>query len=144
MNGFSVGLVDDEDLLTWEVILYGPPDTLYVDGIFKCILKFTDNYPMVPPTLTFTTDIWHPNIDKNGKVCLSILVLPGDDPTGYFKAEERWLPIYTVETIMLCIISLLAEPNPEAPANVDAAKQLRENYHEFRKNVLRCVRLSTE
>jgi ubiquitin-conjugating enzyme E2 G1 len=25
--GFSAGLVDDDDIYKWEVVIYGPPDT---------------------------------------------------------------------------------------------------------------------
>ena len=60
-------------------------------------------------------------VDKNGDVCISILHEPGDDKYGYEKAAERWLPVHTVETILLSVISMLADPNFESPANVDAA-----------------------
>ena len=39
------------------------------------------------PSLRFLTDIWHPNIEKDGKVCISILHEPGDDRFGYEKAS---------------------------------------------------------
>ncbi|KAF3813428.1 hypothetical protein GH733_018581 [Mirounga leonina] len=61
-------------------------------------------------------------IDKNGDVCISILHEPGEDKYGYEKPEERWLPIHTVETIMISVISMLADPNGDSPANVDAAE----------------------
>merc|ERR1719187_721109 len=50
----------------------------------------------------------------------------------------------TVETILISVISMLADPNDESPANVDAAKEWRENYQEFRRKVARCVRRSQE
>ena len=56
----------------------------------------------------------------------------GDDRYGYEKASERWLPIHTVETILISVISMLADPNDESPANVDAAKEWRDNYPEFK------------
>lgn len=62
-----------------------------------------------------------PPVDKNGDVCISILHEPGEDKYGYEKPEERWLPIHTVETIMISVISMLADPNSDSPANVDAA-----------------------
>lgn len=90
--------------------------------------------------MKFITEIWHPNskwrgrgrasadcvcvwfsVDKNGDVCISILHEPGDDKFGYEKASERWLPVHTVETILISVISMLADPNDESPANVDAA-----------------------
>lgn len=60
-------------------------------------------------------------VEKNGDVCISILHEPGEDKWGYEKPEERWLPVHTVETILLSVISMLADPNDESPANVDAA-----------------------
>jgi hypothetical protein len=57
----------------------------------------------------------------DGRVCISILHAPGNDPNGYEQASERWSPIQTVETIMLSIISMLSSPNDESPANIDAA-----------------------
>lgn len=39
---------------------------------------------------------------------------------------------------------MLADPNDESPANVDAAKDWRENYADFKKKVARCVRRSQE
>lgn len=61
------------------------------------------------------------SVAKNGDVCISILHEPGEDKFGYEKPEERWLPIHTVETIMISVISMLADPNSDSPANVDAA-----------------------
>lgn len=63
-------------------------------------------------------------VDKTGDVCISILHEPGDDKFGYEKASERWLPVHTVETILISVISMLADPNDESPANVDAAVSL--------------------
>lgn len=57
---------------------------------------------------------------KNGDVCISILHDPGDDKYGYEDASERWLPIHTITTIALSVISMLADPNDKSPANVDA------------------------
>ena len=72
------------------------------------------------PLSNFVPTILFP-VDKNGDVCISILHEPGEDKYGYEKPEERWLPIHTVETIMISVISMLADPNGDSPANVDAA-----------------------
>lgn len=34
----------------------------------------------------------------DGRVCISILHPPGDDPNGYELASERWTPVHTVCT----------------------------------------------
>ena len=62
---------------------------------------------------------------SSGEVCISILHEPGEDKWGYEKPEERWLPVHTVETILISVISMLADPNDESPANVDAAVSMK-------------------
>ena len=49
-----------------------------------------------------------------GRVCISILHPPGDDPMGYESATERWSPVQNVEKILLSVMSMLAEPNCES------------------------------
>lgn len=78
-------------------------------------MSFPQDYPNKPPTVKFVSDMWHPNVYPDGKVCISILHSPGDDPMGYEQASERWSPVQTVETIMLSIISMLSSPNDESP-----------------------------
>ena len=78
----------------------------------------------------------------NGEVCISILHPPGDDPNHYESASERWSPIQSVEKILISVMSMLAEPNDESPANVEAAKMWRERRVEFEKKVREGVRRS--
>ena len=78
----------------------------------------------------------------NGEVCISILHPPGDDPNHYEQASERWSPIQSVEKILISVMSMLAEPNDESPANVEAAKMWREQRAEFEKRVREGVRRS--
>ena len=77
VEGFSAGLTDEENIFKWEVMVMGPSDTLYEGGFFKCHLDFPKEYPLRPPKLKVVNDIWHPNIEKNGDVCISILHEPG-------------------------------------------------------------------
>ena len=56
----------------------------------------------------------------DGRVCISILHTPGDDPLGYETAAERWSPVQSIEKILLSVVSMMAEPNDESGANVDA------------------------
>jgi len=35
VEGFRVRVLDDEDIFVWEVVIYGPPETLYAGGYFK-------------------------------------------------------------------------------------------------------------
>lgn len=45
---------------------------------------------------------------------------------------------------MVSVISMLSSPNDESPANIDAAKEFREDPEGFRKRVARCVRKSQD
>lgn len=101
----------------------------------------------MPPTLRFQQPIpFHPNIYESGELCISILHPPEEDRFGYEAASERWSPVQTPETILLSVISLFADPNDESPANLEAAKLLREDREgrgkEFRRRCRKCVRES--
>ncbi|KAK3751789.1 hypothetical protein QZH41_013259 [Actinostola sp. cb2023] len=120
-DSFSAGLIDDDDLYKWEVLIVGPQDTFYEGGLFKAHLLFPKEYPQRPPKMRFISEMWHPNVHKNGEVCISILHEPGEDKYGYEQASERWLPVHTVHSILISVISMMADPNDESPANVDAA-----------------------
>ncbi|KAG0051905.1 Ubiquitin-conjugating enzyme E2 15 [Gryganskiella cystojenkinii] len=144
VEGFSAGLVEDNNIFEWEIMIMGPQDTLYEGGFFRAIMTFPHDYPLLPPKLKFTTDMFHPNVYPNGEVCISILHPPGDDKYGYEQASERWSPVHTVETILVSVISMLSSPNDESPANIDAAKEWRENYPAYKKRVQRIARRSAE
>ncbi|PKS07368.1 hypothetical protein jhhlp_005970 [Lomentospora prolificans] len=146
--GISCGLVNDDNIFEWEVMLMINDDCKYYGGgNFRAHLNFPSNYPLMPPSMTFQQPIpFHPNIYENGKLCISILHPPGDDMYGYESASERWSPVQTPETILLSVISLFHSPNDESPANVEAARLFREEregkHKDFRKRCRACVRAS--
>jgi len=144
VEGFSAGLRDDTDMFVWDIVIMGPPDTVYEGGFFNATMTFPKDYPNMPPKLKFTSEFWHPNVYNDGTVCISILHTPGEDQYGYEDASERWLPIHTVESILVSVISMIATPNADSPANLDAAKEFRDSPADFRKKVQRCVRRSQD
>lgn len=73
-------------------------------------------------------------------MCISILHAPGDDPNHYEHASERWSPVQSVEKILISVMSMLAEPNDESPANVEAAKMWRERRAAYDERVRANVR----
>ncbi|CCH62545.1 hypothetical protein TBLA_0H02610 [Henningerozyma blattae CBS 6284] len=129
----------ESDLFTWDCLVAGPPDTPYAGGLFNCQLQFPTDYPLSPPTLTFTPSILHPNVYPNGEVCISILHAPGSDPNMYELPEERWSPVQSVEKILLSVVSMLSEPNVESGANIDACILWRDHRDDFNKKVKRDV-----
>ncbi|RMZ11437.1 hypothetical protein D0860_03408 [Hortaea werneckii] len=163
-DGITAGPVNEDDLFVWEAMIQGPEGTPYEGGVFPAELKFPKDYPLMPPTMKFLCDLWHPNgikplhthtfpsrhlnssdqntVYPNGNVCISILHPPGDDPNHYEQASERWSPIQSVEKILISVMSMIAEPNDESPANVDAARMWRERKPEFDQRVKADVRRS--
>ncbi|RYP43230.1 hypothetical protein DL768_010024 [Monosporascus sp. mg162] len=139
-DGITAGPVSEDDLLHWEALIQGPEGTPFEGGIFPAELRFPKDYPLAPPKMTFLGEIFHPNVYPSGLVCISILHPPGDDPNHYEHASERWSPIQSVEKILISVMSMLAEPNDESPANVEAAKMWRDRRPEYEARVRESVR----
>lgn len=141
----SVGLADESNVYEWEILIMGPDGTLYEGGFFKANLTFPADFPNMPPTMTFTSEMWHPNVYEDGRVCISILHPPGEDEfNSQESADERWRPILGVEQILISVISMLSDPNDESPANLDAAVMWRNDRQAFKKKVRQVVRKSQE
>ncbi|KAI8577609.1 hypothetical protein K450DRAFT_250823 [Umbelopsis ramanniana AG] len=128
--GFVVDLKDD-NIFLWDVAIIGSPKTIYEGGYFKATMTFPEDYPFQPPMFRFNNDFYHPNVYSDGRLCISILHPPGDDPVSGEKAEERWNPTQSVESVLMSIISLLADPNCSSPANVDAGVAYRKDSEQF-------------
>jgi len=141
-EGLTAGPVEEDNLFEWEALIMGPTGTDYEGGLFESRLTFPYDYPLNPPKMKFISDIWHPNVYPNGEVCISILHPPGEDPHQYESSVERWSPVQSVEKILLSVVSMLAEPNIESPANIEAAKMWRDNRRGFREKVQAGVRRS--
>lgn len=107
-------------VLVWKNNLLG--DTPFEDGTFKLLLTFDESYPNKPPSVKFLSRMFHPNIYANGELCLDIL-------------QNRWSPTYDVAAILTSIQSLLHDPNPNSPANAEAAQLYRENMKEYARRV---------
>lgn len=115
-----------DNILIWDAVIFGPDDTAWEGGSFKLIFEFTEEYPTKPPSVKFVTSMFHPNIYADGKICLDVLT-------------NQWSPIYDVHTILTSIQSLLTDPNPDSPANAEAARLYTENIQEYYKRVKECV-----
>ena len=62
----------------------------------------------------FLTKIYHPNIDKLGRICLDIL-------------KDKWSPALQIRTVLLSIQALLSSPNPDDPLDENVARLWRED-----------------
>ncbi|KAF9933899.1 Ubiquitin-conjugating enzyme E2 7 [Linnemannia zychae] len=139
-EGITAGPTSEENFFEWEALIEGPQDTPYEGGIFPATLTFPKDYPLSPPVMKFTCEMFHPNIYQDGTVCISILHAPGDDPNMYESSSERWSPVQSVEKILLSVLSMLAEPNDESGANIEACKVWRSDREHFDEIVRSTVR----
>lgn len=109
--GISAGPVSD-DLFTWSGTIIGPCSSPYQGGVFFLSIHFPTDYPFKPPKVSFITKIYHCNINHSGNICLDIL-------------RDQWSPALTISKVLLSISSLLTDPNPDDPLQVDIAHLLK-------------------
>jgi ubiquitin-conjugating enzyme E2 M len=126
---FSLTITPDEGMLTClqihqfiRVPTYGFVTGMYKGGSFTFSFVINTNYPHDPPKvkctqkvcrvvdyiridlLTFTWQIYHPNVDLEGNVCLNIL-------------REDWKPVLNLNSVMVGLQYLFLEPNADDPLN---------------------------
>lgn len=130
-HAFSASPLSDENLFIWSATIFGLPETAWEGGAYGLCLTFNKHYPEKPPQVRFTGEIFHPNVFKDGIVCLENL-------------QEEWSPVYTVSTLLMSIRSLLNDPNPSSPANVEAADLYIADRNAYKKKVRRCAEKSVE
>lgn len=118
-----------ENIMRWNAIIFGPDDTVWDGGVFKLSMEFSEDYPNKAPLVKFRTTMFHPNIYADGGICLDIL-------------QNQWSPIYDVSAILTSIQSLLSDPNPNSPANSEAARLYNDDRKEYNRRVKAVVESS--
>jgi ubiquitin-protein ligase len=140
-TGINVSLVDDNNVHNWNIILDGPSGTPYAvyilppvpsptntfqGGKFKLLLVLPTEYPFKPPTISFKTRIYHPNItnDDKGSMCIGIL------------KPDSWKPSSKILNVLVAVQDLLREPVPDdalESAIADKYKTDRKTYEKEAK-----------
>jgi len=95
---------------------------MYKGGAFTFSFAINTNYPHDPPKVkcipkvrvitpwehadlhVFSHQIYHPNVDLEGNVCLNIL-------------REDWKPVLNLNSVMVGLQYLFLEPNADDPLN---------------------------
>ncbi|EEA27434.1 hypothetical protein TMatcc_004275 [Talaromyces marneffei ATCC 18224] len=112
-TGISVQLADESDVYKWKVSMKGPEGTPYQGGTFLVNLILPNEYPFKPPTVSFATKIYHPNVsnDDKGSMCL-----------GMLKSDE-WKPSSRIAAVLEFARQLLVEPMPDDAVEGRIAEQ---------------------
>lgn len=97
---------DDENMLFGYALIIGPKDTPYENGLYFFKFIYPKDYPFSPPKVKYLTNDgecrFHPNMYRNGKVCLSIL--------NTWKGDG-WTSCNNIRSVLLIIQSVMDE-NP--------------------------------
>jgi ubiquitin-conjugating enzyme E2 M len=90
----------------------------------------SEKYPYEQPDVKCLNKILHPNIDKNGNVCLNLL-------------RAGWKPIYELHLVIIGLLHLLENikaADLEEPLDRDAAALMSKDSEEFDKVVQETIR----
>ena len=118
----------DGDITKFRVIInLKQEECMWKGGSYEFSVQIPRNYPYEPPKCHCDTPIYHPNIDTEGNVCLNIL-------------RADWKPVLGVNPVILGLIFLFIEPNPNDPLNHEAAAEFRDQRARFKNNVLNSLR----
>lgn len=129
---------DKEDIRKAIIMMIGPEKTPYEKGFYFFEMTFPQEYPFKCPSVKFTTrdgtTRFHPNLYRNGKVCLSLL--------GTWSGPG-WSPSQNVGSLLMAIYSLLCEyPLTQEPGFETKAKSLKsKQYNQIitYQNVTVCI-----
>ncbi|KAI5969782.1 UBC6 [Candida margitis] len=86
---------NDENILEWHYIITGPPNTPFEQGQYHGLLRFPQEYPFKPPSISMIT----PNgrFACNTRLCLSM--------SDYHP--DTWNPAWSVATILTGLLSFM-------------------------------------
>mmetsp|Transcript_74748 Transcript_74748/g.177841 ORF Transcript_74748/g.177841 Transcript_74748/m.177841 type:complete len:156 (+) Transcript_74748:128-595(+) len=108
---------DKDNYRYFHIHAQGPVGTPYEGGKYELELFLPEGYPMEPPKVRFLTKIYHPNIDKLGRICLDVL-------------KDKWSPALQIRTVLLSIQALLSAPEPSDPLDTSVADHFIQNRKE--------------
>eukprot|EP00913_Durusdinium_trenchii_P020386 g19150.t1 len=105
----------DTNILEWHFVMTGNQDP-YTGGDLSCILEFPDDFPMKPPSIKLLTPSGRFEINK--RICLSM--------SDFHK--ESWNPSWTVEKILIGLMSFMYEENSVSIGSILEPKEDRRRY----------------
>eukprot|EP01112_Ceratiomyxa_fruticulosa_P012356 TRINITY_DN3414_c0_g3_i1.p1 TRINITY_DN3414_c0_g3~~TRINITY_DN3414_c0_g3_i1.p1 ORF type:complete len:231 (+),score=68.38 TRINITY_DN3414_c0_g3_i1:186-878(+) len=124
--GCHISFPNTDDIMNFKLNIT-PGDGMYKEATFNFSITVPVSYPYDPPKVHCDTLVYHPNIDYEGHVCLNIL-------------RQEWLPVLNLGSVIVGLLTLFLEPNPEDPLNKEAAQLMIENRRTFEQNVKQSLR----
>jgi len=119
---YGIEVFPTKNIMLWKAYITGGKDTPHDNMKYELQVKIDDDYPAKPPQIMFKSKIFHPNVYRDGKICIGIL-------------QGQWVPTLRIVSALVSIQSMLDDPNPASPANADAAKIYRTNLEEYKNRI---------
>ncbi|TPP60813.1 Ubiquitin-conjugating enzyme E2 F [Fasciola gigantica] len=119
----------DPNKLHEFTLIVKPEECLWAEGTFKFEIVVPEGYNHTPPLVRCTTRIWHPNIDEEGRVCLSLLRQSSLDHSGWAPTRRLLDVVWGIESLFddLCDFN--------DALNTTAAEQFQRDYDAFYQTV---------
>lgn len=105
---------EEDNVLVWHALLL-PERPPYNLKAFRLCISFPREYPFQPPTVKFTTRIYHPNVDRDGRVCLPII------------SKKNWKASTRTCQVLEALNMLVNQPEPGQPVRLELAEQLTQD-----------------
>ena len=103
--------------------IIGPSETIWEGGVFKIKVTLPSDYPFSPPKMEFDCNMFHPNVYRNGSICVDIL-----------RASE-WAETMKLVDAVRSLMVLLQDPNPSSPANSEAGSMWTNDRELFNRKI---------
>lgn len=106
-------------------------DILYQGAKFHIQITLPKEYPFKPPTLSFRTKVYHPNVtnDERGAMCLGIL-----------RADE-WKPPNKIVDVLKLVRVILETPQPDDAVELGIAEEFKNSEYSAISGVCGFTRL---
>nr|XP_014353347.1 PREDICTED: uncharacterized protein LOC102365633 [Latimeria chalumnae] len=108
----------ESNIYFWQILMMGPTDSPYENGVFHLYCKFEQEYPVKPPVLRFSTPIYHCNINSVGRICHNIL-------------DRNYSARTSMKEILTAVFGLLMMPEADDPLDSVLAEQYLTKKHVY-------------
>ncbi|KIK54985.1 hypothetical protein GYMLUDRAFT_48188 [Collybiopsis luxurians FD-317 M1] len=120
--------VDESDITFLRIVMEAPKDEgcLYRNGVYFLTCDFPEGYPRDPPHIRFVNFIMHPNVSKQGKVCIAEL-------------GRLWSSDTKMETALQLVYQIFTHPDLENPLETQASMRYYDDNGEYAFAVAKAV-----